>query len=377
MREGFIISKRSHKPHSSLAPCTIPPKRACAAPYDPGVVHLRIVAPNTQCRHVIDLLENSDSVFNIVHLENVARKPDGDLVLCDVARRDVSLLVADLRELNVDVDGSIAIEEVDAEISALTSNKFRRRRDDVGADPVVWENVSSRTSENVELSQSYLIFMTAAMLIAAVGIYFNQPILIVGAMVVGPDFGPIAGVCVALVNRSRRLVRRSATALFVGFLVGTAATYAATVVLREVGQIPYSLDFDSHTLVRFISNPDFFSVYVALLAGVVGMLSLTTAKSSALVGVLISVATVPAAANIGVAAAYTDWATAWGATIQLFLNLTSIFAAGLVTLLLQRRIYMRRRLDHLADDDARSAAGLPVGTSRRRHVDPDQEPAAE
>ncbi len=247
----------------------------------------------------------------------------------------------------------------------------------MGADPVVWENVSSRTSENVELSQSYLIFMTAAMLIAAVGIYFNQPILIVGAMVVGPDFGPIAGVCVALVNRSRRLVRRSATALFVGFLVGTAATYAATVVLREVGQIPYSLDFDSHTLVRFISNPDFFSVYVALLAGVVGMLSLTTAKSSALVGVLISVATVPAAANIGVAATYTDWATAWGATIQLFLNLTSIFAAGLVTLLLQRRIYMRRRLDHLADDDARSAAGLPVGTSRRRHVDPDQEPAAE
>ena len=228
------------------------------------MVHLRIVAPNTQCRHVLDLLENSDSVFNIVHLENVARKPEGDLVLCDVARRDVSLLVADLRELNVDVDGSIAIEEVDAEISALTSNTFRRRRDDVGADPVVWENVSSRTSENVELSQSYLIFMTAAMLIAAVGIYFNQPILIVGAMVVGPDFGPIAGVCVALVNRSRRLVRRSATALFVGFLVGTVATYVATVVLREVGQIPESIDFDSHTLVRFISNPDFFSVYVAL-----------------------------------------------------------------------------------------------------------------
>ena len=241
----------------------------------------------------------------------------GDLVLCDVARRDVSLLVADLRELDVDVDGSIAIEEVDAEISGLTSNAFRRRRDDFGSDPVVWENVSSRTSENVELSHSYLIFMTAAMLIASVGIYFNQPILIVGAMVVGPDFGPIAGICVAVVNRSRVLVRRSATALFVGFLVGTIVTYLATLLLKAIGQIPESIDFDSHSLVRFISNPDFFSVYVALAAGVVGMLSLTTAKSSALVGVLISVATVPAASNIGVAAAYTDWATAWGATVQL------------------------------------------------------------
>jgi len=341
-----------------------------------AVVHLRIVAPNAACRHVLDLLENSESAFNIVHFEGVARKPDGDLVLADVARKDVSLLVADLRELDVDVDGSIAIEEVDAEISKISEDAFRHRRDDFGSDPVVWENVSSRTSENVELSYSYLIFMTAAMLIASVGIYFNQPILIVGAMVVGPDFGPIAGVCVAIVNRSRKLVRRSAAALFIGFLVGTVVTYLMTLLLREVGQIPETINFDSHSLVRFISNPDFFSVYVALAAGVVGMLSLTTAKSSALVGVLISVATVPAASNIGVAAAYTDWATAWGATAQLMLNLTSIFVAGLLTLTLQRRIYMRRRRIHLSDG-ARGPAGLPIGQSRRADIDPDQEPAAE
>jgi len=340
------------------------------------VVHLRIVAPNAQSRHVLELLEGSDSVFNVVHLDNVATKPVGDLILCDVTRRDVSLLVADLRELDIDIDGSIAIEEVDAEISGLTSHAFRRRRDDFGSDPVVWENVSSRTSENVELSQSYLIFMVAAMLIASVGIYFNQPILIVGAMVVGPDFGPIAGICVALVNRSRKLVRRSAEALFYGFLVGIVVTYAMTILLREIGQIPESIDFDAHSLVRFISSPDFFSVYVALAAGVVGMLSLTTAKSSALVGVLISVATVPAASNIGVAAAYADWATAWGTTVQLVINLTSIFIAGMITLTLQRRIYMGRRLAHLSDSSRRTA-GLPIGASRRADVDPDQEPSAE
>lgn len=340
------------------------------------MVHLRIVAPHAECRHVVELLSSSDSVFNIVHLEDVATKPDGDLVLCDVTRHDVSLVVADLRELNVDVDGSIAIEEVDAEISGLTSHAFRRRRDDFAADPVVWENVSSRTSENVEVSQSYILFMVAAMLIASVGIYFNQPILIVGAMVVGPDFGPIAGICVALVNRNRHLARRSGAALFYGFLIGTIVTYLMTVLLQAVGQLPETLNFEAHTLVRFISNPDFFSVYVALLAGVVGMLSLTTAKSSVLVGVLISVATVPAASNIGVAAAYADWATAWGATVQLVINLASIMIAGLITLLLQRRIYMRRRLAHLSDG-ARRTAGLPIGRSRRADVDPDEEPAAE
>ena len=325
---------------------------------------------------MIELLEATDSVFNVVHLPNVATKPTGDLVLCDVARSDVSLLIADLRELNVDVDGSIALENIDAEISGLTKNAHRRRRDDIGSDPVVWENVSSRTSENVELSHSYLIFMALAMLIAAVGIYFDQPILIVAAMVVGPDFGPIAGVCVALVNRNRTLVRRSGSALLYGFLVGIAASYLATLLLKGVDQLPDRIAFDSQVLVRFISNPDFFSVYVALIAGVVGMLSLTTAKSSALVGVLISITTIPAAANIGVAAAYTDWATAWGATVQLGLNLISIFVAGLLTLLLQRRLYMSRRRRHL-NDPSRLPAGLPIGSSRRAAIDRDQEPEPE
>ncbi len=43
--------------------------------------------------------------------------------------------------------------------------------------------------------------MVLSMLIAAVGILIDQPILIVGAMVVGPEFGPVAGLCVALVEK--------------------------------------------------------------------------------------------------------------------------------------------------------------------------------
>ena len=52
---------------------------------------------------------------------------------------------------------------------------------------------------------------------------------------------------------------------------------------------------------------------VALLAGAAGALSLSTAKSGALVGVLISVTTIPAAANVGVASAYGDWDEVGGA----------------------------------------------------------------
>ena len=61
------------------------------------------------------------------------------------------------------------------------------------SDAVVWEEVEARTSENTELSVSYLLFMVLACLIACVGIFLDSPILIIGAMVVGPSSGRSPG----------------------------------------------------------------------------------------------------------------------------------------------------------------------------------------
>ena len=68
-----------------------------------------------------------------------------------------------------------------------------------------------------------------------------------------------------------------------------------------------------HEFTDFISNPDFLSFFVAVVAGVAGVLSLTSAKSGALIGVLVSVTTIPAASNVGVAAAYGEWDDGRGA----------------------------------------------------------------
>jgi uncharacterized membrane protein len=48
---------------------------------------------------------------------------------------------------------------------------------------------------------TYLTFMVVAMLIASIGVLLDQPILIVGAMVVGPEFGPLVALCVSIVAR--------------------------------------------------------------------------------------------------------------------------------------------------------------------------------
>ena len=146
------------------------------------------------------------------------------------------------------------------------------------------------------LRGSFLVFMILATMIAAVGIVTDSIILIIGAMVVGPEFGPLAGLCVALVQRRPELARRSFAALAVGFPVAIASP-TAVVLAGRAACLPGRRGPHRETL--FISHPNRYSVIVALLAGVAGMISLTTAKAGALIGVLISVTTIPAAGNIG------------------------------------------------------------------------------
>jgi uncharacterized hydrophobic protein (TIGR00271 family) len=139
--------------------------------------------------------------------------------------------------------------------------------------------------------------------------------------------------------------------------------YVTTLLLKVVGVFDDTFSLEDHSFANIIAQPDFLSFFVAACAGAAGMLSLSTAKSGALIGVLISVTTIPAAANIGLAAAYQDWESWRGSIEQLAINLASIVAAGTAVLAAQRALYVRRRAKHL-DDPERRAAGLPTPTSR-------------
>lgn len=305
------------------------------------MIHLRIVVPRDSFEPAIDTLDRAESVCNLIVLRDAARKPAGDVILCDVAREDASVVIAELQQFGVDEYGSIAIEHVDSEVSRA-AEKAERAAPGLPADAVVWEDVVARTADESRLSVVYVTFMVVAMIIAAVGIFLNSPILIVGAMVVGPEFGPIAGVCVAAVQRRPEAMWRSTAALLVGFPAGITATVLFVLAARALGITPDAFSSEDHSLSASIASPDAYSVIVAFCAGVAGMLALTSSKSGALIGVLISVTTIPAAANIAVAFVYSDWPAWRGSQEQLLLNVSVILGAGLLTLGLQRFAFERR-----------------------------------
>ena len=65
------------------------------------MVHLRIVTPPERADAVLDVLDSAPSVINIIRLPAAARRPDGDVILADVAREDASVVLEDLKSLNI------------------------------------------------------------------------------------------------------------------------------------------------------------------------------------------------------------------------------------------------------------------------------------
>ena len=159
----------------------------------------------------------------------------------------------------------------------------------------------TRTREESTLNVTFLTFLCLACLIAAVGVVTDSPVTVVGAMVVGPEFGPLAALAVALVRRKTYLARRAALALLVGFPVAMLITAVGVLAGEALGWIEVTSTREL-TDVDFIFQVGPLSFVVALFAGAAGMLSLVSAKSAALVGVFISVTTVPAAGFAVVAA---------------------------------------------------------------------------
>ena len=309
------------------------------------MLHLRIIVPTDRTAAVERLLSGSAAVTHVVVLPGVSREPAGDLLLCDVVREGASELIERLRDLGIERDGSIVVERVDTTLSAA-ADRAEKRMPGLGVDAVVWEEIEHTTGEEAELSGAFLTFMIVATAIAGVGVLLDQPILIVGAMVVGPEFGPLTALCVGMVRRRAGLVRRGLIALLVGFPVAMVTTVLTTWLLDALDIVDKQMLLEPRPLTSFIWQPDALSWVVGLLAGVAGMLSLTSAKVGTLVGVLISVTTVPAAANVAVAAAYGVGREAAGSALQLLINVTAIVVAGVLTLIIQQMAWEWHRRRH-------------------------------
>ncbi|MFI6471420.1 DUF389 domain-containing protein [Streptomyces sp. NPDC050516] len=306
------------------------------------MLHLRLIVPGDRTDEVVRVVESTVGTTHLAVLQGAARNPVGDLVLCDVAREAGDSLISELRAIGLDRDGSIAVDHIELSISKR-ADKAEAEAPGEGADAVLWESLTDATHEESTLSVTYVAFLAVATMLAACGVMLDNAILIVGAMAVGPEFGPLAGISTALVRRAPRLVWRSLIALVVGFASAMLLTAGFGWLMEVCGLFDKSMIEAARPNTAFIYRPDWMSFVVAFLAGIAGTLSLTSAKSGALIGVAISVTTVPAAANAAMAFSYEDYGQTWGSTWQLLANLGGIVLSGTLTLLAQKVLWASQR----------------------------------
>ncbi|KAA0111970.1 DUF389 domain-containing protein [Mycolicibacterium sp. P1-5] len=299
------------------------------------MLHLRVIAPDDLRDKVVEVLRRQAGVTHLVVHPGAALDPPGDEISADIARESANDVIDGLKALDLRRRGAITLDLVDTVVSNAAYRAEKQADGDPG-DAIVWEELSARTREESTLNITFLLFLCLACMIAAVGVVTDSPVTVVGAMVVGPEFGPLAALAVALVRRRLDLVRRASTALLVGFPVAMAATAVFVLAGEAVGWIKLG-STRQLTDVDFIFQVGPLSFVVALLAGAAGMLSLVSAKSAALVGVFISVTTVPAAGFAVVAASVGEWDVAVQSAAQLVVNLVGITLAGVVVLAVRRR----------------------------------------
>jgi uncharacterized hydrophobic protein (TIGR00271 family) len=220
--------------------------------------------------------------------------------------------------------------------------------------PPVWEIVEAKIRADGQYPLSFFTLLVIAGLIGAVGILTNSQILIVAAMVVGPEYGAIMATALGIDKRDRAAVRRGLIALVAGFAIAVLAAAIFGLLIRWSGHTPRLYEAGVRPVSDLINSPNVFSVIVAVLAGIVGVVSLTESRANALIGVFISVTTIPAASDMGLSAAYGSWSEARGSTFQLLLNVVLLIAVGAAGLRLQRAAWRNR------SERAAAHAGRPA-----------------
>jgi uncharacterized hydrophobic protein (TIGR00271 family) len=306
------------------------------------MLSLRVFCPADLSAEAEQILAEEPSVSSLAVIPGGSREPVGDLIIASVPRTTADRVIERLTALGVPARGAIETTPVSGWTSQRALDIQHSDAPD-DQDAVVWMDVVRDAYDSSSLTWGFLAFMSMATFIAAIAIVLDSQVLIIGAMVLGPEFGAIAALGVALVTHRPHLLWSALRTLLLGFAIAIALSTAVFALLAQVGWVTMAQVSGPRPLTEFIYRPDNWSVVIAIVAGIAGVLALVTGRSATLTGVFISVTTIPAAGNIALALPFRDWPEVLGSALQLGINITGMAVAGSLTLLVLRRVRAARR----------------------------------
>jgi uncharacterized hydrophobic protein (TIGR00341 family) len=177
-----------------------------------------------------------------------------------------------------------------------------------------------------EVTIPYVGLVVLSSIVAAFGLYTDNLIAIIGAMVIAPLIGPNVGLALATTLADDKLAGKSVVANLTGLL---AALAASVVMGLWLPVDPFESTLAGMTVINV------HNLGLALAAGGAAVLSLTVGVSTALVGVMVAVALLPPTVAAGLFVGQGFYRLAWRAGLLVISNVICINLAGVLTFIAQ------------------------------------------
>jgi len=303
------------------------------------VLQIRVISPSEITPQVVERLARDRGTASVAVHHKAGIEPEGDLIIVEVARERGNAIVDALVGMDLDVEGSISLISLEAHTSRR-GHEAEIAAQGHGADALMWQELEEKARSDSFATVTYYVLMMVAVLIATIAIVLDSAVLVIGAMIVGPEYAPLQALAVSLYRRAPD-ARRALVTLLSGLAIGIVAAAAFTAILRAVDEIPADFSTGGNFFTAFVSEPNVYSFLIAFFAGIAGTIALAQGRQAALAGVLVSVTTLPATAAIGVDAVVEDWGDALDAFIQLLINLVALMLASIAALWVHDRAWRR------------------------------------
>ena len=295
---------------------------------------LEVTADKNQIEKVENTFKDLELMFTI-----------SQVVIGDVDCKVFSTLVPDqlidkaIEELSNKLDlrlkqNTISVFNVEAHVSQYL-DKLEEKIANKSPPSNPFERVLESTEKYVNINKNLLIMALFATIIAIAGLFLDNAVTIIGAMLISPLLGPINAFAFnASIGKIKKIVR---TEISIFILIFSVVALSAIVVF--IASLFFNLPITNQIALR--GQTSLIDVVIGLVLGLAGGLALVTVVPEILVGVGVASALLPPASVSGIGLALMDGGLFWGA-----LTLTVVYLVGLqlgCTLMLRAKGVRPRR----------------------------------
>jgi Domain of unknown function (DUF389) len=298
-----------------------------------------VVGAVAALRQVARDLEPLAEVITLALDESTAIKPEGGVLDIQALNRSADDVLRRLRPFAERGEVVILIGSASSIIDVR-----RQEMIDHDADTMLWEEIQQnlrnegRTSVNSVALMGLGGAVTAAALVAPPPM---QLLALLAASIIAPGFAPIAGISLGLVLRRFRVAGRAALATCIGYGVTTMAAALTFLLLRALEGNPATRRI-APEVVQLIAL-DAASVVISATAAIAGAIMIVSLRDIYVIGSLIALALIPAAATAGCAAITGEWHVVRQALALVGVDAVLVIAGSAAVFWVEQRLVHRRR----------------------------------